>query len=145
MKSIYHLLLLCFIFAGCQPGSSILFIYKDFSYEVLELNPQMEDDLKRSCIENSYVPEFAIITREGEKSIRNIIEETRSSIIYIDPLIRESPGDISADYSDKLFFTLKRNLAGEKNDNLLILHFDRMEIFKEAGVIAGKLLINLIN
>ena len=145
LKVYIILLLLMFcllIHTGCFPHSSILFIYKNYTYELLESQPETREKLKKNCRVNGYTPHFIVITREGEKSIRNIINETEASVIYIDPLIRESPVKIAGQYTDKLFFTHNRDIGSRKPPNLLTLHFNRRDAYNEAGIIAGKFLLH---
>lgn len=141
MTTLFLVLTGLFIFSGCSRFSSILFIYKNYSYEILESNARSLENLKKNCKDNSYIPEFAIITKKGEESIMDIINETEASVIFVDPLILESPGNISGKFQDKLFFTLERNPGRVKPLNLLTIHYDRGDTFKQAGIITGKLLL----
>ncbi|MBN2533656.1 MAG: hypothetical protein JXB88_12225 [Spirochaetales bacterium] len=129
-----------FIVTGCSHYSSILFIYKNYSYEILESNPKTKKNIKKNCKENGYNSQFVVITRKGEESIIDIINTSDASLIYLDPLIRESPGNIAKKYINKLFFTLKREYGKIKPPNLLTINFDRRETFRQAGVLTGKLL-----
>ncbi|MBN2444063.1 MAG: hypothetical protein JXJ04_22055, partial [Spirochaetales bacterium] len=136
---------ICFLLSGCQPDSTILFIYKNYSYESIESSPEIEKKINKNCIKNGYNPEFAIVNREGEQSISDIIAETRASLIYIDPLISESPESFAETYPDILFFTLKRNSSATKPPNLLSIHYNRRDIFRDAGIMTAQLLTSLRN
>jgi hypothetical protein len=130
-----------FIISGCSGLSSILFIYKDYSYEVLELHPRIKEQIKKNCRANGYHPLYEVITKRGEDAIPAIINEIDPPVVFVDPLIRESPGLLARNYRDTLFFTLKRDLGGIKPPNLLTIHFDREKTFQEAGTITGNLLL----
>jgi hypothetical protein len=129
-----------FLVSGCRVAPSITFIFKEYSYEYYRSNQIELNGLKKACKDRRMIPEFISIDRKSEESIRRLIEGTKAPLIYLDPLLRESPLVFAKRYPAKLFFTLKRNIEGKNTSNLLLINFDRMKIMEQAGIAAGKIL-----